>query len=189
MALDRLTTIPIAITSGTNLRLTLTFNGILASDGGSIVMHMRGIGEIPESDISYGTDGDAYTIDVLPAASSLWTPAFYQYTIIHTDTDGVSDLLTSGRLEVIADPVNESKKDARTNNEIFLSRLYETAKEIAMNQYKTIQLGDMIYSGQNLPDLHKLIVEYENRVIGDNLAEQSKQGKNTQFDVTYQFTD
>ncbi len=189
MALDRLKTIPSAITSGTNLRLTLTFNGILASDGGSIVMYMRGVGEIPATDFSYGTDGDAFTIDALPAATVIWTAAFYQYTIIHTDIDGVSDLVASGRIEVIADPVNESKKDARTYNEIFLSRLQENAKEIAMNQYKTIQIGDMIYSSQNLPDLHKLIVEYEARVINDNLAEQNKQGKNTQFDIAINFTD
>lgn len=189
MALDRLTNIPSAITAGSNLRLDLDITNLPASDGGSIALYFRGPGDIPATNLSYGTDGDSFTVDALASVTTAWKAGIYEYTIKHTDDAGIVDVAGSGRIEILDDPANQSKLDVRTFTEIFLSRLQELASELARNPYKTIQLGDTIYSSQNLVELNNLIIEYEGKLVREQLAEQNKQGKNTQFDVSVRFTD
>ena len=188
MAQDRPTKIPSAMTAGSTLRMTLDFEDILASAGGSIVMYIRGPADIPDSDFTYGTDGDSFTIDVPASLTTNWKAGTYQYTIKHTDATA-TDPVDSGRIEILDDPANETNIEARTFTEIFLDRLKEVAKEIALNTYKTIQIQDTIYSSFNLKDLHELIETYEAKLVREQLADQSKQGANTQFDVSVSFTD
>lgn len=186
MALDRQKTIPSAITAGTTLRLDLDIDNLLASDGGSIAISFRGPGDIEDSDFTYGVDGDTFTVDVASTITTNWPAGIYQYTIKHTDASDVVDLVGSARLEILADPANESKKEARTFTEIFLSRVQALAKELALNPYKTIQFGDTIYSAQNITDLHNLIIEYEARLVREQQADIVAQGGNAQYDIAFE---
>ena len=189
MAYDRQTTIPILFTAGSTLRLDLSFNGLLASAGGSIALYVRGPGDILDSHFTYGVDGDIFTIDSTATITALWPAGIYSYTIKHTDTADIVDTVQTGRIEIVADPATETKKDARTFTEIFLDRIQENAKELARDQYKTMQIQDSIFSQQNLHELHNLIEIYENRLTNEKNAELNKQGINTQYDVAFELHD
>ena len=105
------------------------------------------------------------------------------------DTADIVDIAMFGRLEILADPAQESTKEARTFTEIFLGRLQELAKELANNPYKTIQLQDQIYSAQNLKELNELIETYEARQFNEEQAELNKQGQDTSYDIVCKFNE
>jgi len=189
MAYDRLTTIPSAFTAGSRLAIDFNIPELPAGEGGSIAIYFRGPGDIPDTDFSYGTDGDNFTIDVAGSITTNWTAGIWRYTIKHTDTAGAVDTIQTARIEILPDPEHLSTIEARTDNEIILSRLYELKKDMVLNPYKTIQFMDKIYSSHNLIELQDLIEKYEVRVKNEQLADANKKGINTQFDISVEFTE
>ncbi|MCK5012246.1 MAG: hypothetical protein KAS66_00340 [Candidatus Omnitrophica bacterium] len=187
MAYDRLNNIPIAFTAGSNLRIDLSLPSLLASEGGSIAVYFRGPGDVPDGDFTTGTDGDLFTIDALPAATTKWPPGIYAYTIKHTDTAGIVDIAKYGTIEILYDPIQKTTHEARTFTAIFLERLQELALEISKNPYKTIQLQDSIYSLQNMEQLEALIEKYKNMKFDESQADLLRQGKDVSNDIVFSF--
>jgi hypothetical protein len=189
MASDRLTSLPVAFTAGTNLRIDLSFDEHLASAGGTLAVYFRGPGTIADSDFVISTDDDAFTIDVTAAATTLWPIGTYQYTVKHTDTDTIAEVVLSGKIDILPDPVNQTNIEARTVNEIMVARIETLIQELALNPYKQIMISDKQYSLQNLPELQELLDEYKSKVFEESQAESNRQGNYKQYDVSFQFTD